>query len=540
MKFHAVWSSSLLAATAVSAANSALPVDKVYGLGGWLLSEPWMFPNEWITMGGERCDDDCSRCAASEFGLVQKLGQKQADKAFESHWKTWFTKKDVDAIAAAGLNTVRVPVGWWINEGLVDRETEFFPRGGMRYLKRGLRMLKKKGIHAILDLHALPGVSTPNQMFAGRCTSDVQFYTEKNYNRALAWAATMTTLAHVDPDFSNVFSIEAINEPIMDSSKTPGYGEYQKNFVKVVRLTELALGIQCPDTDYSRIFPSSNFTSSLDAGLLKVAETAEPVLAAALRTTASSIQQLAPQMELTTTNLRRAVGIDAEIQAEVLPKVKEGHGAGRLTIRPDGKLIYKRSGDLSDGLDAIVPHGSSLERHIARRSHRRARGVSASLSKETNRKCLTTMFPNKAWQWGDNVANPADAANGPQAYDAHLYFSFGGVADPNAESYLRVICNTDRVRQATADNNRPLVFGEWSLATNFNASREFLHDWADAQRLIYAGQADGWIFWSFKIEAGSPNLPNWSYFASLDAGFFNKDPTKLNNPNVCDPWIQKA
>ncbi|KAB5589541.1 Glucan endo-1,6-beta-glucosidase B [Ceratobasidium theobromae] len=179
------------------------------------------------------------------------------------------------------------------------------------------------------------------------------------------------------------------------------------------------------------------------------------------------------------------------------------------TLRPDEKLIYKRSSDSGDGLDAIVRHGSSLECHIARRSHRRARGVSASLIKETNRKCLTTMFPNKAWQWGDNVANPADAANGPQAYDAHLYFSFGGVADPNAESYLRVICNTDRVRQATADNNRPLVFGEWSLATNFNASREFLHDWADAQRLIYAGQADGWIFWSFKIEAGSLNLPNW-------------------------------
>lgn len=54
--------------------------------------------------------------------------------------------------------------------------------------------MKDAGLEVILDHHALPGVSTPNQMFAGRyvtsaparatssddsssrCTSDVQFY----------------------------------------------------------------------------------------------------------------------------------------------------------------------------------------------------------------------------------------------------------------------------------------------------------------------------------------------------------------------------
>ena len=46
----------------------------------------------------------------------------------------------------------------------------------MKHLKKGLGWLKKKGIHAMLDHHALPGVASANQMFAGRCTSDVQFY----------------------------------------------------------------------------------------------------------------------------------------------------------------------------------------------------------------------------------------------------------------------------------------------------------------------------------------------------------------------------
>ncbi|KDN35897.1 hypothetical protein RSAG8_11205, partial [Rhizoctonia solani AG-8 WAC10335] len=402
MKIHSLAAgTSLLSAAAISAAKNGLPVDKVYGvnLGSWLLTEPWMLPKEWVNkMGGETCDTDCSSCAASEFDLVRKLGQEKADQVFAEHWATWFTEKDVDAIVAAGLNSDPHPLGYWIVECLVDRSTEYYPRGGMKYLKKGLGWLKKKGIHVMLDHHALPGVATANQMFAGRCTSDVQFYTEKNYRRALIWAGIMTALTHIDPDFASVFAIEAINEPIMDANLTPGYGDYQKRFVKVVRMVEYALGV-----------------------------------------------------------------------------------------------------DLF---------------------------------------CLDR-FQNRDWQF-NNPPNPADAAIGPQLYDAHLYFSFGGVADANAESYMQVICNTDRVKNAVAANNSPLVFGEWSLATNFNASKEFLRDWSDAQRHIYAGQADGWFFWSFKIEEGSANLPNWSFFASRAAGYFSDDPSKLANPDVCKPWIAKS
>ena len=35
----------------------------------------------------------------------------------------------------------------------------------------------------------------------------------------------MTAVTHLDSDFESVFSIEAVNEPIMDASQTPGYGE---------------------------------------------------------------------------------------------------------------------------------------------------------------------------------------------------------------------------------------------------------------------------------------------------------------------------
>ncbi|KAG8738817.1 hypothetical protein FRC11_001122, partial [Ceratobasidium sp. 423] len=298
---------------AIHAAKNGLPVDKVYGvnLGGWLLSEPWMNPMEWLEMGGEKCDSDCSSCAASEFSLVKKLGQTKADEVFAKHWSTWFTQENVDTIVAAGLNTVRIPLGYWIVESLVDRSTEYYPRGGMQWLKKGLRMLKAKGIHVILDHHALPGVSTPNQMFAGHCTSDVQFYTEKNYRRALIWAGVMTILSHVDPDFSTVLSIEAINEPIMDANKTPGYGDYQKRFVKLVRVIELGLGIKCDDADYSRLFDGDGYTNSIDLGLVAIAQyLADPVLTDVLNTCVTFMSTISVDLDLSLSlHLRRALSV---------------------------------------------------------------------------------------------------------------------------------------------------------------------------------------------------------------------------------------
>ncbi|CAE6429665.1 unnamed protein product [Rhizoctonia solani] len=454
--------------------------------------------------------------------LLKSLVKRRPTKSLQSTGEaTWFTEKDVDAIVAAGLNTVRIPVGYWIVESLVDRSTEYYPRGGMKYLKKGLGWFKQKGIHVMLDHHALPGVSSANQMYAGRCTSDVQFYTEKNYQRALIWAGVMTALTHIDPDFSSVFAIEAINEPIMDFNRTPGYGDYQKRFVKVVRMVEYALRVKCPDTDYSKLFSNSSNTSP-DLGFLTIANyTDDKVVIEVFKSITASLKTISADLGLTLSfNLRRSLDSSHTTHSTDVAQKKEGHGAGRGRMTADGPLHANRSRPAE---------------HLYSRVHHERR-LTTTLNKGASRTCLMTTFMNKDWQY-NNPPNPADAAIGPQLYDAHLYFSFGGVADPNADAYMRIICNTDRVKKAVEANNSPLVFGEWSLATNFNASKEFLYDWADAQRFIYAGQADGWIFWSFKIEEGSPNIPAWSFFESLKAGYFKNDPSKLTNPDVCKRWI---
>ncbi|KIK57091.1 glycoside hydrolase family 5 protein [Collybiopsis luxurians FD-317 M1] len=442
--------------------------DKIHGvnLGSWLVLESWMLPQGWLDMGGESCDV-CSDCIATEWAFGKAKGQAAQNAAFKAHWDSWFSQSDVDTLKGLGINTVRIPLGFWIVEQLVDRQTEFYPQGGMAALIRGLRQLKEAGIVAILDHHALPGVQSANQMFTGNCTSDVQFYTEGNYRRALTWAAVMTALSHLHPDFGSVFAIEAINEPIMDATQTPGYGDYQKNFVAVMRAVETALGVQDADLHFGFGLQITNLFSNATQAI----------------------------MDLCSEN-------DSLFHSDVL-----------IALQDAAIILAQIAFDSSTGFD-----------------------IGTSCQEQTP---LVANFMDVNWQYND-PPNPADAANGPQAYDNHLYYSFGGVADANPEAYMESICNLTRVQDDAAVGDSPLWFGEWGLPTQFNATDEFLRDWADAQKLAYSKGA-GWIFWNFKIEQSTlaGNLSRqWSYVEGVDLGYLTKDPSAYFNTSVCDPYIK--
>jgi hypothetical protein len=433
--------------------------SKIYGvnLGSWLVLEPWMLPNEWVTMGGEQCDD-CLTCISTEFALAATYPD-DVDERFAVHWSTWFTQDDVNNLQDAGINAVRIPLGYWIVEPLVNRVIEHYPRGGIKYLANGLDMLREAGIQVILDHHALPGVQSANQSFAGNCTLTPQFYTDYNYGRTLVWTAVMTFISHLHPQFGSVFSIEATNEPTMNATQTPGFGDFQKNFVRTVRAVEWLIGVDVP-------------------------------------------------------------------------------GCPALEGTPNAKNLYERLAQAcaTDTLGLFTPPvtealNTSFHtlRYIARELEWK---IDFTACQE--RQPITTNFMDILWQ-DDDPPNPSDAAIGPQAYDHHLYYSFGGVAAANPEAYLQNLCNRNDTQQDVVDGNAPVWYGEFSLATEFNATDEFLCKWADAQKLIYSQNA-GWLFWSFKLESTNPLARQWSYFEGLERGYLTQDPSQLHDPDVCVPY----
>ncbi|KAI6041889.1 glycoside hydrolase family 5 protein [Pisolithus marmoratus] len=460
---------SPLLAALVPQVLAQLPVEKIYGvnLGSWLLLESWMLPQEWTDMGGQICSE-CSQCIQSEFAFAMAY-LDTVDQTFAKHWDSWFTQSDLQDLKNSGINTLRIPLGYWIVEALVERPAENYPRGGLEYLRRGLGWIRDAGMHVILDHHALPGVQTPGQEFAGRCTDDVQFYTPQNYHRALVWTAVMTTLSHLDPQFSTVFAIEAINEPMMDASKTPGYGDFQKNFVKTVRAVETLLGIQV--TGYNANLPASLPTTNFTAAL-----------------------QQACSMSLFDANV-----VDA----------------------------------LADAIPILLGIGSQC-------------GLADTFTSEifnSRRSPLVTNFMDINWQY-NNSSNPADAAIGPQGYDNHLYYSFGGVAAADPTAYMQSICNLQRIQNDAALGNSPLWFGEWGLSTQFNASDSFLKQWGDAQKWAYS-QSAGWIYWNFKTEisnltGGTELARQWSYLEALNMGLLPQNSASYFEDNVCEPYINKT
>lgn len=108
-----------LAGLFVSSAHAWLPDHKLRGVnvGTLFVYEPWIDSQEWSNMG-------CSG-QKSEFDCVMSIGQDAANTAFQKHWDSWIGAADLDEMKSYGLNTIRVPLGYWFKEDLVDSSEHF-------------------------------------------------------------------------------------------------------------------------------------------------------------------------------------------------------------------------------------------------------------------------------------------------------------------------------------------------------------------------------------------------------------------------------
>jgi glucan 1,3-beta-glucosidase len=87
-----------------------------------------------------------------EFTLCQKL-PAQAPGILQNHWNTFVTLGDFQKIAGAGLNLVRIPVGFWA----WDNKDTPFVSGSMAYLDKAIEWARQTGLKVMIDLHGAPG-----------------------------------------------------------------------------------------------------------------------------------------------------------------------------------------------------------------------------------------------------------------------------------------------------------------------------------------------------------------------------------------------
>ncbi|KAI6084141.1 glycoside hydrolase family 5 protein [Hypoxylon rubiginosum] len=219
-------------------------VDKIRGvnLGSQFIIEPWMAYDEWNSMGCGSTND--------EWQCVKALGQDAADAAFKKHWDSWTTQDDITQIKSLGLNTVRIPVGFWLKEDLVY-DSEYYPRGGLAYLDRLVGWCADAGLYVIMDLHGGPGVQTPNQQFTGHSVSYPGFYTQENYERAYELLEWMAERIHTNDSYRTVGTLQVMNEPVHASDYSSLAADMIANFYpgawNRIRDREDKLGVSSSD-----------------------------------------------------------------------------------------------------------------------------------------------------------------------------------------------------------------------------------------------------------------------------------------------------
>ncbi|KAH6905128.1 exo-beta-1,3-glucanase [Coprinopsis sp. MPI-PUGE-AT-0042] len=131
----------------------------------------------------------------------------------EEHYKTFITEQDFAEIAGAGLNWLRIPIGFWAIETL-DNEP-FLESVSWRYFLQAVEWARKYGLRIYLDLHALPG--SQNGLNHSARMRNVGFLHGNmgiaNGQRALSYLRVFTQFIS-QPQYRDVIGIFGIvNEP---------------------------------------------------------------------------------------------------------------------------------------------------------------------------------------------------------------------------------------------------------------------------------------------------------------------------------------
>jgi glucan 1,3-beta-glucosidase len=85
-----------------------------------------------------------------EYTLTQELGKEAAKAKLQQHWNSWITQDDFQQMAAAGLNHVRIPIGYW---SVVPIEGDPYVQGAYELLGTALDWAQAAGLKVMIDLH---------------------------------------------------------------------------------------------------------------------------------------------------------------------------------------------------------------------------------------------------------------------------------------------------------------------------------------------------------------------------------------------------
>ncbi|WWD17096.1 hypothetical protein CI109_101533 [Kwoniella shandongensis] len=206
--------------------------DKAYGVnvGGWLVTEPFIVPGLY-----EKYATGASNTTAiDEYTLSLNMGD-DLTAALTEHYETFITEKDFAEMAAAGLNYVRIPIGFWAIETW-DGEP-FLERVSWSYFLKAVKWCRKYGLRINLDLHTVPG-SQNGWNHSGR-QGTINWMNGvmglANAERSLDYIRTLAQFI-AQPEYAPVVTLFGfINEPNAGGVGKPAVGSFYYEAYKIIR-----------------------------------------------------------------------------------------------------------------------------------------------------------------------------------------------------------------------------------------------------------------------------------------------------------------
>ncbi|KIY72879.1 glycoside hydrolase family 5 protein [Cylindrobasidium torrendii FP15055 ss-10] len=175
-------------------------------LGSWFVLERWI--------------------SEAPFREAKAPGQSDLDVAkgsnaksiLEQHWDTWITEPDWQFLAEKGVNTVRLPIGYYhlcgAERGVLER-THFEDHydvfsGAWPRIVAALETAQRYGMGVLLDLHAAPGKQ--NHDSHGGTSKDPEFF-HKSRHRDHTITVLLTLIRLLGNRYPHIVGIELLNEP---------------------------------------------------------------------------------------------------------------------------------------------------------------------------------------------------------------------------------------------------------------------------------------------------------------------------------------
>ena len=185
---------------------------RAVNLGGWFVLEPWITPSifeEWST----------SKAVVDEYTYTKTLGKSEAQSKLSNHWNTWITEDDFAAIKKAGLNHVRIPIGYW---ALAPLNGDPYVQGQLPVLDNAIKWARNVGLKVMLDLHGAPG--SQNGFDNSGRLGPIEWQQGETVSQTLTALSNLAKRYSGDSDV--VTTVELLNEPLGQSLDLDGVQDF--------------------------------------------------------------------------------------------------------------------------------------------------------------------------------------------------------------------------------------------------------------------------------------------------------------------------